>query len=570
MMAHCSRLLDEYGMDVWIWFPALAKDNSDPATIESELRDWTRVYEKLPRIDAVFVPGGDPGHTHPKHLMPFLEKQARALRRFHPKAQMWVSPQGWDQEWMDDFLTRLRAGPAWLNGVVHGPGVRMSVEVLRAAVPERYGVRSYPDITHTVRCQHPVPDWDPAWAFTYGREPINPRPVAQREIFLATRTGSKGFVTYSDGTNDDVNKAVWSALGWDPEAPLDGILEDYGRYFVGARQAVAFAQGLRALERNWEGPLLGNAGVAATLAQFRSTERAATPAMLANWRFQQALYRAYYDAYVRNRLIRETALAARAMELLDAAPRTGSLVAMRQAESALNEAVMEPHFQNWRARVFELGAALFQSIGMQLSGKLYGGYSTGRATTLDTLDAPLNDRQWLQTRFAEIRSLPDEAARLKEIDALVNWKNPGPGGFYDDLGNPTEQPHLVRRPGAEPPWISPREDGPLSWASYAMSGRRDPVRMRYTGLDAEARYRVRVVYAGGLVSREQGIRLRANAGIVVHPYMKKPLPVRPVEFDVPWEATRGGELTLEWDREATPSGRSRGAEVAEVWLIRKQ
>ena len=37
----------------------------------------------------------------------------------------------------------------------------MSVEALRAAVPERYGVRSYPDITHTVRCQHPVPDWDP-------------------------------------------------------------------------------------------------------------------------------------------------------------------------------------------------------------------------------------------------------------------------------------------------------------------------------------------------------------------------------------------------------------------------
>jgi Glycosyl hydrolase family 20, domain 2 len=82
MMVRCSQLLDEYGMDVWIWFPALAKDYSDPATVESELKDWTRVYEKLPRIDAVFVPGGDPGHTHPQHLMPFLEKQARALRRY--------------------------------------------------------------------------------------------------------------------------------------------------------------------------------------------------------------------------------------------------------------------------------------------------------------------------------------------------------------------------------------------------------------------------------------------------------------------------------------------------------
>ena len=25
----------------------------------------------------------------------------------------------------------------------------------------------------------------------------------------------------------------------------------------------------------------------------------------------------------------------------------------------------------------------------------------------------------------------------------MNWTNPGPGGFYDDLGNPLRRPHLV-------------------------------------------------------------------------------------------------------------------------------
>ena len=32
--------------------------------------------------------------------------------------------------------------------------------------------------------------------------------------------------------------------------------------------------------------------------------------------------------------------------------------------------------------------------------------------------------------------------------------DPGPGGFYDDLGNPSCQPHLVRGPGfdADPLW----------------------------------------------------------------------------------------------------------------------
>ena len=49
------------------------------------------------RIDAVFVPGGDPGHTRPKVLMALLEKQAANLRRFHPHAQMWVSPQSFSR-----------------------------------------------------------------------------------------------------------------------------------------------------------------------------------------------------------------------------------------------------------------------------------------------------------------------------------------------------------------------------------------------------------------------------------------------------------------------------------------
>ena len=151
------------------------------------------------------------------------------------------------------------------------------------------------------------------------------------------------------------------------------------------------------------------------------------------------------------------------------------MVALRSAEEVLDEAVTQPQFQDLRSRLFELGAALFQSIGMQLSLDLYGGYSKGRAATLDTVDAPLNDRVWLKTRFAEIRALPSEAARLKEISAIIEWKNPGPGGFYDDVGSLTQQPHLVRRADAEAAWVQARDDGPLAWASYVMSGRRAPV-----------------------------------------------------------------------------------------------
>jgi hypothetical protein len=61
----------------------------------------------------------------------------------------------------------------------------------------------------------------------------------------------------------------------------------------------------------------------------------------------------------------------------------------------------------------------------------------------------------------------------------------------------------------------------------------------------------------------------ANDGIVIHPYRKKPLPIQPQDFDIPREATQDGSLLLTWDREQPPSGRLRGAQVSEVWLIRK-
>ena len=46
-------------------------------------------------------------------------------------------------------------------------------------------------------------------------------------------------------------------------------------------------------------------------------------------------------------------------------------------------------------------------------------------------------------------------------------------------------------------------------------------------------------------------------------------PVAPVEFDIPREATRNGELDLSWYREAGLGGNGRGCQVSEVWLIRK-
>ncbi len=577
MMVHMSRIADEYGLDVWVWYPAMDPDYGDAKQVDSAVKEWADVLSKLPRVNAVFVPGGDPGHTQPKHLMALLERQTASLRKFHPALQMWMSPQGFTGPWMHEFYDILQTGPAWLSGVVFGPQVRDSAEVLRAKVPKRYRLRHYPDITHNLRSQYPVQDWDVAHALTSQREQINPRPEAQAVIFRALLPYAPDFITYSEGANDDVNKFVWSGLGWDPKADVVKILRDYSRYFIGDRYADSFAQGLLALEHNWRGPLASNASVYTTLEQFQAMERTAAPADLRNWRFQQALYRAYYDAYVRSRLLHETNIEERALERLRTARPGDSRQALANAAAILAEAQQKPAAE-WRQRVYTLAEALFQSIRQQLSVSRYAAIGVGRGATLDSMETPLNNSGWLLARFAEAAALEKEEERIAAVDRILRWTDPGPGGYYDDLGDPLRQPHLVTgRPFAEDPQrlqstlsgFGYRPDWRLSWMTHAESFWETPLRMRYTNLDRSAAYRLRIVYAGDVFSMNTLIKLVANDSYEVHPPLRKPSPLQALEFDVPVEATRGGELALTFSGTPGMGSAGRGNQIAEVWLMRK-
>ena len=106
--------------------------------------------------------------------------------------------------------------------------------------------------------------------------------------------------------------------------------------------------------------------------------------------------------------------------------------------------------------------------------------------------------------------------------------------------------------------------GPISWWDLAETYYDTPLRMRYTGLDKGARYKVRVVYVG---DPQRDMRLVADDKFEVHPFIKKEM--RPLEFDIPAEATADGELNLSWYQAPGSRGAGRGCQVAEIWLIKK-
>ena len=586
MMVGMSQLAADYGLDLWIWYPALDEDYARPELVDFALAEWEVIYQRLPRIDAILVPGGDPGHTRPRDLLPMLAKQTALLNQYHPNAQMWISAQGFRGEWLAEFVNILRTeAPTWLAGVVYGPWCHMTIAEFRQLIPSQYPIRSYPDITHSLDCQYPVPEWDLAFALTEGRETINPRPRQQAIIFNQMGDDVIGFLTYSEGCNDDLNKFVWSGLGWDPHADVVELLRQYSRFFIGDEQTHDFAQGLLALEQNWVGPLATNSGVNRTLQHFQALEKAALPAVRQHWRFQMALYRAYYDAYVRSRLLYESGLEEVAHDWLRRAPTIGSQLALAEATTVLNQAITRPVASDWRTRIFQLAEALFQSIHMQLSVPLYAAQSETRGANLDGVDFPLNDRPWLLAQFQQIQALPEECARLAAIAQIVEWANPGAGGYYVDLSNTYACPYLVDRlPYAVDPgfYRSPHRRFPYwkdarpfkrAWRAYTGCLDDFPFRLHFSLLDPTAAYQVRVIYS----NTEAQIKLRlvaadpgGGAALEVHPYLHKPMPPAPLTFDLPPAATSHGALTLSLSREPGQGGLGAGHEISEIWISKKQ
>jgi len=152
MMIEMSRAAERYGLDVWVWYPIMAGLDSlgggirggkcidDTKEVHRYLKEWEDVFRQLPRLNAVLVPGGDPGDRQgAKPFMAFVEKAAGVLRRHHPDAQMWVSVQAREHR-LKAFLDTVRKRPDWLDGIVRGPDVR-SVRPLSGA-PSRSGIPS--------------------------------------------------------------------------------------------------------------------------------------------------------------------------------------------------------------------------------------------------------------------------------------------------------------------------------------------------------------------------------------------------------------------------------------------
>lgn len=557
MEVEMSKICDKYQADYWVWTPApddLTKGNS----YQEGLAEQEDFYARCPRLDGVFVPGGDPGDNHPSVLIPYLKDLSVLLKKHHPKAGLWVSLQGFNKEQVEYFFKYLEDNdPDWLAGLVYGPS-SPPLALERELLPNKYMHRLYPDITHTVRCQYPVENWDQAFALTLGREPCNPQPNGYAKIFREDIQYTDGFITYSDGSHDDVNKVLWSQLGWNPNKDVRDIVVEYCRFFFGSKVAETSANGIMDLEKNWEGPLLENKSVPKTLALWEKLETE-NPGLKDNWRWQQLIMRAYYDAYIQDRLAYERGLETEAYKILAKAGEIGADKAMADAMDTVQKADRVKVSQDLENKVFQYADMLYNSIGAQTSVAKYNARSAERGAILDFIDYPLNNRWWLEDEFKKIGSLKTEEEKLNRLEFIRTYDSPSEGSFYDNISS------------ADAKHVTSHTDDAIDylWENDGLSRKRLSTQLfqftptlSYEGLDPNANYLIRVSGYGEALLRANGERLKPTKYEKGYEEFK--------EFPLPKALIKDGKLNITFDKpdEENLNWRKQ-SRVTDVWILKQ-
>jgi hypothetical protein len=593
MIKEQSRICAAYGLDVWMWYPNMAKTYSTAESIKVELEERDAIFSSLPKLDALFVPGGDPGDLEPDALFDWLSKEAKVLLKYHPNAKIWVSPQAFkpSKKWYTQFYLHVNKQYPWFGGVVYGPWIKETLEEVKKKINPKIPIRLYPDITHNFSSQYPIPNLDISLAMTLGRESINPRPTDEKFIHNRYAKLAQGSISYSEGTNDDVNKFIWSDQDWNPKISALKTLRDYAKYFIGYQYQDDIAQSILALEKNLRGPLVNNSSVQQTLQQWQALEKNASAQVLSNPRFQSGLIRAYFDGYIQRRLLYEMSLETLAKNKLESRKKGQTIEAINEAKNILNKAIKETVSPELRERCIALADSLYRSFGAQLTIEKHHAAS-GRGNFIDNIDIPLNDSPWLIEQLNNILKLANESDRDQAVENILHRADPGPGGFYDNMGSPESWKRIVaKKTWQEDPSSleSPRvsfgvgltgvdwvheivakgfegKTTPLAWMNQINTLYETPLEMEYDSLDPEGSYQIRISYTGRFRS---SVQLMAD-GVQIHPFIrmgKKPM----VEYPLPKNITKDGKIRLTFTCGLKVDGEGeRGTQVAEIWIIKNK
>ncbi len=582
---------------------------SVPEAREALLEYWADQFDKRPAHDVLRMFAGDPGGCHCDDCDPWgatfillCEEIAEMWLERHPDSTVQIANQDVDNAGDAFIFEYLNEEPReWLDAISYGPGSnamstyfrpelredlfeyprhgpinRYLAEILNE-IPARHDIVHFSDITHWISAQYEVENPDPHIAQVFGRRAFHARPKAFYEIFQQIMPFSEGDIPYSEGYHDEFHQFMWNRLLWDPHQPLEDVVNTYTEYYFGPEAAPYMTEALYQLEKNLEEPLATNTGIDEYYFLVKK----------AGWRLPQHykdqdhrwhlhMQKAALDKYVQLKLRREQDMVDRAYAHLEQGQRDAAVDELEywvvapcvtQALEALNEPVEDAEMELLRAEAGRFGDITEERVKVRNRGYF-------------NLDEPLvEELPWLKSELEEVGighgrpegQLPP-TARKPKVREILGYDDLDPGSFYDDAGNPGEQPRLIRGSAfSAREYLDPANRPSENTLAYTL-GQDEGVAFRYTDLDPDAAYRVRFTFVAprglGIAAPEGAVwkqHVLADGEYIAQDVEYPEYTAEQFEFEIPAELTQDGQVTISLE----PAEGALVTLVSEIWLLRE-
>ena len=193
---------------------------------------------------------------------------------------------------------------------------------------------------------------------------------------------------------------------------------------------------------------------------------------------------------------------------------------------------------------------------------------------MDYVNYPLNNRWWLEDELNQVNRIESSAAQEKRLQQLVQWENPGAGGYYDIIGHVGHSPRMIKLQYVEDAMrhyydipvptqrnISPQRNNlRMAWHVY-----HDGLpTLTYDALDPQGSYRVKLFSQRESPLLIDGIpATRIRTGATYDQVIEQ-------EFEVPASANADGKIELSWGvlDERKLNWRQKHY-VTDIWVLEK-
>ena len=574
---------------------------SVPEARRATLETIEEIFRKEPHHDYFFIKSGDPGGCHCPRCRPWgrtciklIRDISAILHSHHPDCKVIATIQDMENEDSQALLDYLNENDSsWLHAISYGPGSDEMQTYYRGPVNPRWfeyegfgptgnylkhlhhelpgGIQIilFTDLTHWINSQYGVSSPDPALTAVFGRRTWNARPRRFHQVGREILHYASGDIPYNEGMHGDFNKWFWNRMLWNPHQTAEHLTSEYCRYWFGPEAEEEMAEAIFLMEETLEKPVLGNGNIPRALELIRSAGKKIPQNLkVQDYRWRIIAQKALIDRYTQLGLARGEKLKELARPMLEEA-RT-SVAPGRAIEKALR-------ILNLPKITDQMKEILDEAMALGEESNHIVGYRAPACLTVNDLD--LTEIGWWVKILNEGLSTLNEEEMVNAVNMVLEYENPGPGGFYDRVG-------LFDRPGtlicSGLRWMLYPFSGPARLSHYGLAYpdplEGDSITFAYKGLVEGEQYTLRALVRGHrLGSRpeeekgEVGVSVEVN-GRTIAGELEVTGTLSFLEVDVPRELTDLGDVKISLVTGPDPTATGKGrmmAGLCNIWLMKK-